>query len=268
MPAKLFCVVMIFIFSIYNLQGGSFLFGDNKEDTQKVERRVDSLESEVNSLKVEVDSLIIQMDRIVAIFKEIRRLEGYDGKVGDEDVNSKAFSNVRSVQSQLNELNRRVKALESDTGTTHSETLVQQNRSEGETDSIKTDQKEENKNIEIRTKYQQAKLLYNRGNYEDAILGFREISKLDSVSTLADNAQFWIGVCYNSMKQYDKAIVEFVEVLNYEDSNKKDDALYNMGRSLVAAGDKSRARSIFQRLIDEYPDSEFVNLAIKQMKEL
>jgi tol-pal system protein YbgF len=268
MSTKYFYVVLILLFGSVQLRAGSFLFGNNKKETEKLANRVDSLESEIAALRVGLDSLAIQMDRVIAVFREIKRLEGYEQSFDVEPLDSSGGINLKDMQSRIDNIETRLSQLETESRPHPADLGEEINIDSSESGPVEDSNRDQEQLTEIQKQYNKAKRLFDQKKYKIAIKEFKKIIKSDKPNSLTDNAHFWIGVAYRSMKQYDKAIIEFTEVLNYEDSNKKDDALYNIGRSLVSSGDHEKAKIIYQRLIDEYPDSEFVNLAIKQMKEL
>jgi len=107
-------------------------------------------------------------------------------------------------------------------------------------------------------RYLQALTFHQNGNNEESIGLFRQLLNEDKYHELADNAQYWIGECYYSMKQYRRAIVEFEKVFAFKDSNKEDDAQFKLGLCYAAMGERDKAINEFQRLIDYYPQSEFV----------
>jgi len=72
---------------------------------------------------------------------------------------------------------------------------------------------------------------HENGNYEAAVRQFQEMLDENNQHDLADNCQYWIGECYYKMGKYDIAIVEFERVLEYENTNKNEDALTMIGRS-------------------------------------
>ncbi|MBN2601083.1 MAG: tetratricopeptide repeat protein, partial [Candidatus Marinimicrobia bacterium] len=107
-------------------------------------------------------------------------------------------------------------------------------------------------------RYLQALTFHQNGNNEESIGLFRQLLNEDKYNELADNAQYWIGECYYSMKQYRRAIVEFEKVFAFKNSNKEDDAQFKLGLCYAAMGERDKAINEFQRLIDYYPQSEFV----------
>lgn len=86
---------------------------------------------------------------------------------------------------------------------------------------------------------------------------------------LTDNAYYWIGECYYSMKKYGLALENFMIVnQKFPESGKAPDALLKMGYSYVELGDKARAREILADLISKYPDSAAADLARKKINSL
>ncbi|OQY50811.1 MAG: hypothetical protein B6240_00975 [Desulfobacteraceae bacterium 4572_87] len=63
--------------------------------------------------------------------------------------------------------------------------------------------------------------IYRKEKYEEAIVGFKNFLKKYPKSKLADNAAFWIGESYMSMKKYEQAILAFQKVIKkYPRGNK------------------------------------------------
>lgn len=118
-----------------------------------------------------------------------------------------------------------------------------------------------------RDRYLQALTCYQNGDYEAAIQLFRQLLNEDKDHELADNAQYWIGECFYSMKQYKRAIVEFENVFSFKNSNKEDDAQFKLGLCYAAMGEREQAVDEFQRLIDYYPQSEYVKNAKQFVKQ-
>lgn len=120
---------------------------------------------------------------------------------------------------------------------------------------------------DYRDRYLQALTCYQNSDHETAIQLFRQLLNEDKYHELADNAQYWIGECFYSMKQYRRAIVEFEKVFAFKNSNKEDDAQFKLGLCYAAMGERNKAIDEFQRLIDYYPQSEYVNNAKQFMKQ-
>ena len=117
-----------------------------------------------------------------------------------------------------------------------------------------------------RDRYLQALSYHQNGQNEQALALFTQLLQEDRSHELADNAQYWIGECYYSMKQYQRAIIEFEKVFDFKSTNKDDDAQFKLGLCYAALGERENAIAEFQRLIDYYPQSEYVKNAKQFVK--
>lgn len=86
---------------------------------------------------------------------------------------------------------------------------------------------------------------------------------------LTDNAYYWIGECYYSLKKFELALENF-NIVNerFPESAKKPDALLKMGYSYVELGDRERAKEVLSDLVSKYPDNSSADLARKRLLEL
>lgn len=114
---------------------------------------------------------------------------------------------------------------------------------------------------EYQIRYQEGYDLFHARNYKQAIEVFESLIASDANNSLSDNAQYWVGECHYALGQYKKAIIDFEKVFTFPRSNKNPDAQYKLGLCYVRLGDGTKAREEFQRLIDVYPESEYVNRA-------
>lgn len=94
--------------------------------------------------------------------------------------------------------------------------------------------------------------------YEEAAGGFRKILDEGKPADMMSNSQYWIGECEYGMHQYKAAITSFRKVFNYSSSTKYDDAQMMLGMSYLRLNNKARAKKEFKKLIEQYPESEFV----------
>jgi len=115
-------------------------------------------------------------------------------------------------------------------------------------------------------RYLKALTLHQKSQHTEAIDIFRQLVNEDRTNELADNAQYWIGECYYSLKQSQRAIVEFEKVLSFPNSNKDDDAQFKIGLCYIALGNQAKANEQFKLLIERFPQSEFVPSAKQYMK--
>ncbi|HDI52027.1 hypothetical protein DRQ12_05030 [candidate division KSB1 bacterium] len=120
----------------------------------------------------------------------------------------------------------------------------------------------------------QFKKIYNRAlnkfyarNYAAAIEDFSALLTANPNHRLAGNCQYWIGESYFGMKQYQKAIAAFEKVLSFRRTYKKDDALLMLGICYLRLGQNKQAGKMFEKLLSEYSDSEYVAKARRLLKK-
>jgi tol-pal system protein YbgF len=111
------------------------------------------------------------------------------------------------------------------------------------------------------TTYESALRNFYARDYQGAIAVFNDLKNRFPTHKLTSNCQYWIGESYFGLRDYIQAAEAFQAVFNYATSYKKDDATLMLGRCYYNLHDMSRARSYFQGLLSEYPDSEYIEKA-------
>jgi tol-pal system protein YbgF len=114
---------------------------------------------------------------------------------------------------------------------------------------------------EYQMRYQEGLDLFHARNYKQAIDIFESLISSDANNSLSDNAQYWIGESHYALGQYKNAIIDFEKVFTFPRSNKNPDAQFKLGLCYVRLGDTAKASEEFQRLIDVYPESNYVSRA-------
>jgi len=112
-----------------------------------------------------------------------------------------------------------------------------------------------------RESYQDALQDYNNKNYQASIQKFESLLERDSKNSLSDNSQYWIGESYYGLGNFNQAIVEFTKVFSFNKSNKLDAAQLKLGLCYWKLGNKARAREELDRLISNFPQSEYIEKA-------
>jgi len=108
--------------------------------------------------------------------------------------------------------------------------------------------------------------IYRDGKFEEAMGGFERLLAQYPESRYAENAQFWIGECHMSMKQYEQAILAFQKVItDYPKGNKVPGATYRQAVAFYEINDKISARLLLNKVIRSYPQSEEAKLAKKKL---
>ncbi len=124
--------------------------------------------------------------------------------------------------------------------------------------------------------YEEAFRRYRSADYAGAIDRFQVFLQTHPSSAYADNALFWMGESYFKLNDYEQAAVTFDKVVKrFPNGNKVPDALYRQGVSLLEIGTRSKkqktyqpaACQIFRRIADDYPNSERVPEARRQLEK-
>ncbi|MCS7258473.1 MAG: tol-pal system protein YbgF [candidate division WOR-3 bacterium] len=117
--------------------------------------------------------------------------------------------------------------------------------------------------------YNNAYLDYTRGDFDQALNGFKSYLQYFPNTQFSDNAQYWIGECFYSKKMYREAIDEFQKVIeNYPEGNKVVAALYKIGLCYELLGEYKKAKYYYQKVFSEYPGTQEAKLAEERYKKL
>jgi TolA-binding protein len=109
--------------------------------------------------------------------------------------------------------------------------------------------------------YREALQKYMDRRYDDAIAAFETLLADGMPDPLNDNCHYWIGESLFGLRRYKEAAARFDEVLEFRWSNKKDDSQVMIARCYARMGDMARAKTEYQKLVDTYPASPYLDLA-------
>ncbi|SMC18103.1 tol-pal system protein YbgF [Desulfacinum hydrothermale DSM 13146] len=110
---------------------------------------------------------------------------------------------------------------------------------------------------------------FQKGDYENALKGFRQFVDRYPQSDLADNALFWIGECHFMKGRYQEAIAAYQDVLDrYPKGNKVAYALLKQGAAFEKLGDKTAARILYERVIQQHPQTPQAEIAKKWLERV
>jgi tol-pal system protein YbgF len=107
---------------------------------------------------------------------------------------------------------------------------------------------------------------YKHRDYEAALAGFRFFLELHGQSSLAANAQYWVGECQYRLGRYKEALKSFYHVVSYYPlSPKLAASTLKIGQTYTRMKDHEKARTMYERVIDDYPESAEAELARKAL---
>lgn len=108
---------------------------------------------------------------------------------------------------------------------------------------------------------------FKHRDYEAALAGFRLFLELHGQTSLAANAQYWVGECQFRMGRYKEALNSFYNVVSYYPlSPKLAASTLKIGQTYTRLKDHEKARMMYDRVVDQYPDSPEAELARKAIE--
>jgi len=110
---------------------------------------------------------------------------------------------------------------------------------------------------------------FNTGNFQAAQQSFQNFLARSPESDLADDAQYWVGECFFSLKDYRRAILEFRKVIDqYPFGNKVPHSFLKIGLSYLALGERDRAAENLETVVEAFPKSDVATVARATLDEL
>jgi tol-pal system protein YbgF len=110
---------------------------------------------------------------------------------------------------------------------------------------------------------------FKAGDLDAALHGFTAFLAAYPTSSLAPNAQYWLGECYYGKRQYDRAIDAFDRVRSaYPTSDKVPAALLMKGLAYLALKDRQRGMIVLRQVMDSYPRSPEAGKAAEKLAQL
>ena len=107
---------------------------------------------------------------------------------------------------------------------------------------------------------------FKHRDYEAALAGFRFFLELHGQSSLAANAQYWVGECQYRLGRYKEALKTFYHIVSYYPlSPKLAASTLKIGQTYTRLRDHEKARMMYERVVDQYPESPEADLARKAL---
>jgi tol-pal system protein YbgF len=117
--------------------------------------------------------------------------------------------------------------------------------------------------------YQAAFTLLKDGQYDRAIAGFQKFLASYPDSSLADNAQYWLGEAFYVNKAYPEAQAAFQRVIDrYPQSRKISDALLKIGYCRYEMKQWDSARQVLGQVVARFSDTPAGRLAQQRLEKM
>ena len=110
---------------------------------------------------------------------------------------------------------------------------------------------------------------FTAGQWALCIEGFNTYLRSFARTDLGDDAQWYVGECYQQDGKFNDAIDAYNRVItNYPKGDRVPDAYYKRGIALSQLGQTDRARESFEILMKQYPETDLARLAKQQVDRL
>jgi tol-pal system protein YbgF len=120
-----------------------------------------------------------------------------------------------------------------------------------------------------RAAYQAAFTLLKDSQYDRAITAFQKFLVSFPDSSLADNAQYWLGEAYYVNKSFPEAQAAFQRVIDkYPQSRKRPDALLKIGYCQYELKQWDLAKGTLSQLVAQFPDTPAGHLAQQRLDKM
>lgn len=118
--------------------------------------------------------------------------------------------------------------------------------------------------------YQYALALHREeGKHEEAREAFRRFLDVHPESGLVENAHFWIAETFVATRQYEQAILSYQNVIkDFPAGNKVANAIYRQALAFLEIEDKTSARLLLNKVINEHPGTSDAELARRKLDTL
>jgi tol-pal system protein YbgF len=220
----------------------------------------------------DLDTRLVRIERVMAnqsLLDVSNQLEALRSDVrsmhNDVDQLSKALESGRKQQRDMYaDLDQRLKNIESRGGTGSSTSAapaaaaIAASAGAGAADAG-----------EDKAGYQAAFNLLKDGQYDRAIVAFQKFLVTYPDSSLADNAQYWLGEAYYVNKAYPEAEAAFQRVVDkYPQSRKLADALLKIGFCRYETKQFQSAREVLGQVVARYADTPAARLAQQRLDKM
>jgi tol-pal system protein YbgF len=221
----------------------------------------------------DLDTRLARIERVMAnqsLLDISNQLEALRGDVramhNDVDQLNNALDSGRKQQRDLYaDLDQRLKKLESRGGAVSSVGAAPAAGSAA----AATDAPADSSSGEDKASYQAAFNLLKDGQYDRAIVAFQKFLATYPDSSLADNAQYWLGEAYYVNRAFPEAQSAFQRMVDkYPQSRKLGDALLKIGYCRYELKQWESARAVLGQVVARFTDTPAARLAQQRLDKM
>jgi tol-pal system protein YbgF len=221
----------------------------------------------------DLDTRLARIERVMAnqsLLDVSNQLEALRGDVramhNDVDQLSNALDSGRKQQRDMYaDLDQRLKKLESRGGAVSSAGAAPA----AGNSAAATDAPADSSSGEDKASYQAAFNLLKDGQYDRAIAAFQKFLATYPDSSLADNAQYWLGEAYYVNRAFPEAQAAFQRMVDkYPQSRKLGDALLKIGFCRYEMKQWQSAREVLGQVVARFTDTPAARLAQQRLDKM
>ena len=243
----------------------------------KLQNQVQDLQSKLADSEGQIESLnhdlqVLQQEnsdlkaKLAANSGDASNQNGADN--GDANAQT-AQNNQASPNAKANDANSiPINTVTGNSGATLSKSKVQTQSTAAATPTAGSDSSLPVADAQAVKMYQSAYNLLVKNKLSESATGFSNYVTKYPNNSLTPNAWYWLGQVQYKQKNYQDARVSFLNTAKFKGSTKRADALYKLGVTSKALGDKDKAKKFFEVLIKTYPTSSSSALAKKELASL
>jgi len=222
----------------------------------------------------DLDTRLARIERVMAnqsLLEIGNQLEALRSDVrsmhNDVDQMSNAFEGARKQQRDMYaDLDQRLKNLESRSGAASAAAAA---GASAAAPAVSNAPDTSNAGVEDKASYQAAFTLLKDGQYDRAIAAFQKFLAAYPDSSLADNAQYWLGEAFYVNKAYPEAQSAFQRVIDkYPQSRKISDALLKIGFCRYEMKQYDSARQVLGQVVARFSDTPAGHLAQQRLEKM
>jgi tol-pal system protein YbgF len=242
------------------------LFGNDEEQTRQIQalqQRVDAIDTRLGK----IEAALQQNQQMLDLLKEVETLKADLAKLrGQAEVQVHQLDTLGKRQGDLYaDLDQRIADLSKAARPAPADAAPSAAEASASTAAGGTSPAQSTES----NSYDAALALFRDADYAGAIAGFQGFLKAYPDSTLASNAQYWIGYSYYTLKDYKAALAHQQKLVAvYPASAKVPDALLNVAANQIALDNLEGARKTLEELVTKYPGTNAATLAARRLSAL
>ena len=252
--------------------GSGYRQGDVADKHAAIRKEIEALGSQIQSLKTATGGLASETQSLTRDSAQIRQtLAGGDADITTLREHQEEFSgrmdllekSIDDVRKGLDRLEARLTAIERYLD------MAGQKAGPAPAAGAGNQTGEAPAGTDSDAAYQAALNSFEAEKFEQAHTQFVQFLAQYPQEPKAGHAQYWIGECLYYQGRYEQAILEYDKVVkNFATGDRVPFALYKEGICFSKLGDASAAKLLFQRVVQDFPDSSPAAVARIKLKAM